>query len=93
VRRGEEGLKVSRSPVGEGKWGRGSVALTVVDLADLNDLDRAALGPPLGSVSNEQVIVQVGCALDVLPPHYSNTVRHVGDEDLDVGAGEACGKD
>lgn len=48
--------------------------LTVIDLADLNDLDRAALRPPLGGAGVEQVVILVGDALNVLPPSDSDAM-------------------
>lgn len=62
---------------------------TVIDLADLDHLDRAAGGPPLGGPGVQQVVVLVGDILDVLPPRYSDAVGDVRDEDLYTRAREA----
>lgn len=62
---------------------------TVIDLADLDDVDGASGGPPLGGAGVQQVVVLVGGALDVLPPRHGEAVGDVGDEDLYVRAREA----
>lgn len=61
---------------------------TVIDLADFDDLDRAAGGPPLRGPSVEQVVVQVGGGLDVLPAGHGEAVGDVRDENLYVRSGE-----
>lgn len=61
---------------------------TIIDLADFDNLDRAAGGPPLSGPGVEQVVVQVGGGLDVLPAGHGETVGDVCDEDLYVRPGE-----
>lgn len=57
---------------------------TVIDLADFDDLDRAAGGPPLSGPGVQQVVVQVGGGLDVLPARHGEAVGDVCDENLYV---------
>lgn len=66
---------------------------TVIDLADLDNLDWAAFGPPLGGPRIQQGIVLFGGTLDILPARDGEAVGDVGDQDLYVRTGEAGVKD
>lgn len=61
---------------------------TVIDLADFDNLDRTAGGPPLSGPGVQQVVVKVSGGLDVLPARHGEAVGDVCDEDLYVGSGE-----
>ena len=90
AREGQGGARLAGfATCGGGRWARRGRGPTVIDLADLDDLDRAAGGPPLGGAGVQQGVVLVGAGFDVLPSRDGEAVGDVGDEDFDVRAGEA----